>query len=98
MNVTSPYWSNPEFTQTSYGKPLTGHLGFLTRLPWPEPVTVGAIYSGDGAVTGRREQNSMPFGEYFAISNKIPSAGGVPLINVHEPRYRFSRDRYTYQM
>jgi hypothetical protein len=98
MNITSPYWSNPEFTQTTYGKPLTRHLGFLTRLPWPEPVTVGAMYAGEGPRSGRRELNTMPFGEYFAVSNKIPSSGGVPLININEPRYKYSRDRYTYKV
>ena len=98
MNTTSPFWTNPQFEGTSWDKPLTRHLGFQMRLPWPLPVTVGAIYSGSGAASGRREQNSMPFGEYFAVNNKIPSSGGIPLVNINEPRVRFSRDRYTYQV
>lgn len=98
MNITSPYWSNASFEPISSAKPMTGHLGFRFRIPWPEPVTVGSMYYGSGARPDRRELTTLPYGEYFAVSNTIPSTGGQPLININEPRYSYSRDRYTYKV
>jgi hypothetical protein len=98
MNITSPYWSNNEFHTKTSLMPLTGHLGFQFRLPWPEPVTVSSMYYGSGALPDRRELTTLPFGEYFAIGNTIPSTGGQPLININEPRYTYSRDRYTFKV
>jgi hypothetical protein len=98
MNITSPYWSNTEFQQVLSTKPLTGNLGFQFRLPWPEPVTVGAMYFGSGARPDRRELTTLPYGEYFAINNTVPSTGGQPLININEPRFKYSRERYTFKV
>ena len=56
MQVTSPYWFQPEF--------LTHTLGFMMNIPWPAPVTVGAIYSGEGALPDRRTVETSPFGVF----------------------------------
>ena len=98
MNITSPYWSNTNFATKSFEMPISGHLGFTFRLPWPEPVTVGSMYYGSGARPDRRSLTTLPYGEYFAVSNKIPSTGGQPLININEPRFSYSRDRYTFKV
>jgi hypothetical protein len=96
MQTTSPYWNQFEFDTKKSDKVIAGTLGFTTAIPWPEPVTVGAIYSGDGAMPDRRTICMRPWGEYFAVNNKIPSTGGVPLINTQEPRFQYSRDKFCY--
>ena len=98
MQPTSPYWFQPEFQPKQMLKSLTGHLGFQTQIPWPQPVTVGAIYSGDGALPDRREITTSPFGEWYAIDNIIPSSGGVPLVNVNEPRFQYSRAKFVHRI
>ena len=96
MQPTSPYWFQPEFQPKQELKSIAGDLGFQMRIPWPLPVTVGAIYSGEGAAPDRREITTSPFGEWFAVDNVIPSSGGVPLVNVKEPRFQYSRSKYVH--
>jgi hypothetical protein len=98
MQTTSPYWNEPSFEPLRMHKPITNHLGFTTKIPWPEPVTVGAIYVGAGAMPDRREINTSPFGEYFAVDNTIPSAGGVPLIDINNPIYQYSRANFVHKI
>ena len=98
MQVTSPYWFQPEFQAKRMSKPLTGHLGFQMTLPWPLPVTVGAIYAGEGAAPDRREITTSAFGEWYAVNNTIPSSGGIPMINVKEPRFQYSRAKFVHRI
>lgn len=98
MQPTSPYWFQPEFQPKQMLKSMTGHLGFHTRIPWPMPVTVGAIYSGEGAAPDRREITTSAFGEWFAIDNTIPSSGGVPLINTKEQRFQYAREKFVHRV
>ena len=98
MQVTSPYWFQPEFQTKRSHKPLTRHLGFQMAIPWPLPVTVGAIYAGEGAAPDRREITTSAFGEWFAVNNIIPSTGGVPMINVKEPRFQYSREKFVHRI
>ena len=104
MQTTSPYWNQQvEFAAKRTIQGASGHLGFQTRIPWPLPVTVGAMYMGEGALPDRREVGHIPpgeapWGEYYAIDNTIPSAGGIPLINVNDPIYQYSRDRWVFRV
>ena len=98
MQVTSPYWFQPEFQTVHRDKPLTNTLGFMTNIPWPEPVSVGAIYSGDGALPDRRTIETSPFGEYFAVNNIVPASGGVSLYNTSDPIFTYSRDDFVYRI
>ena len=98
MQPTSPYWFQPSFQSKTMAKPITNTLGFQTNIPWPLPVTVGAIYAGDGAAPDRREITTSAFGEWFAVDNTIPSSGGVPLINVKEPRFQYSRENFVHRI
>ena len=98
MQITSPYWVQPDFQPKQMLKGMAGHLGFINRIPWPQPVTVGAIYSGQGSLPDRREMTTSAFGEWFAIDNIIPSSGGVPLINVKEPRFQYSREQFVHRI
>ena len=98
MQSTSPYWANYEFDTRKSHKVIAGHLGFTNTIPWPEPVTVGSMYFGSGAAPDRRTVCLKPWGEYIAVDNKIPSTGGVPLINVNENRFQYSRDKFCYRV
>ena len=104
MQTTSPYWNQQvEFEPVKELQGASGHLGFRTSIPWPLPVTVGAMYMGAGALPDRREVGHIPlgeapWGEYFAIDNTIPSSGGIPLINVKDPIYQYSRDKWVYRI
>ena len=98
MQQTSPYWNQFEFDPVKSHKVIAGTLGFTTTIPWPLPVTVGSTYFGDGALPDRREVCIKPWGEYFAVNNKIPSTGGVPLINTQEKRFQYSRDKFCYRV
>ena len=98
MQVTSPYWFQPEFQPVLRGKPITNHLGFHTSIPWPAPVTVGAMYFGEGALPDRRTVETSPFGEYFAVNDTVPSSGGVQLYNTRDPIFTYSRDDFVYRI
>ena len=98
MQVTSPYWFQPEFRPVTRAKPIVNTLGFQTNIPWPAPVTVGAIYSGDGALPDRRTIETSPFGEYYAINNTVPASDGVSLIDTSDPIYTYSRDNFVYRI
>ena len=98
MQVTSPYWFRPEFKPILRTKPIAGHLGFKTSIPWPAPVTVGSLYFGSGALPDRRTVETSPFGEYFAINDTVPASGGVPLFDTSDPIFTYSRDRFVYQI
>ena len=76
MNTTSPYWNSFAFDSRKSHKVIAGTLGFTTEIPWPLPVTVGSTYFGDGALPDRRTVCTKPWGEYFAVNDKIPSTGG----------------------
>ena len=98
MQITSPYWVQPEFQSVVRGKTIAGHLGFKMNIPWPAPVTVGAIYSGEGALPDRRTVETSPFGEYFAVNNTVPSTGGVSLYNTSDPIFTHSRGNFVYHI
>ena len=98
MQVTSPYWFQPEFQTVRRDKPITHTLGFMMNIPWPAPVTVGGIYSGEGALPDRRTVETSPFGEYFAVNNIVPTSGGVSLYNTSDPIYTYSRDNFVYHI
>ena len=98
MNATSPYWNDFEFNEKKPIRLYTNTLGFRQTIPWYEPVTVGALYTGSGPVAGRREMVTTAFGEYFAVDNKVPSSGGVLLIDPRKPIYQFSRSDFVYKL
>ena len=98
MQVTSPYWFQPNFQPVHSAKPIAGTLGFYTNIPWPAPVTVGALYFGEGALPDRRTIETSPFGEYFAVNNIVPATGGVSLYNTEDPIYTYSRDDFVYRI
>ena len=96
MSVTSAYWIPPadqKFkVQTTNTKP--NDLGFRVDIPWPLPTTYGGRYYGEGRehLDLPKELNTSTQGEYFTRGGRvIPSTGGLPLVNVYDPVYKFSR-------
>ena len=103
MNESSPYWSIPQFYeyQIKTLKPVTNTLGFMVDLPWPLPTSVGEGYRGENqAFPGtQRELNYSTQGEYFARGgNVIPSTGGIPLVNIYDPIYKFKRSDHSIKL
>ena len=94
MQLTSPYWNTQEFSTIRSQMPLSGHLGFMMQIPWPEPVTVGSSYFGENPLPGRREVVTQPWGEYYAIGNTIPER----VVDPKEARYQFQRRQFTYKI
>ena len=100
MQVSNSYWAPDLKFQERKTKPfLDKTLGFTMDIPWPLPTSVG-FYSGEGAIPGRRELSFQREhqAESFATDNIIPSSGGIPLINMYLPHYKFKRSDVTFKV
>ena len=76
--------------------PPTGHLGFQIDIPYEAPMS-SSFYFGENPVIGRRELVTQAQGEYFAIDNVVPMlTEKIPLVDINDPAYSFSRAQYTY--
>ena len=92
--------TNPAYASDFYAKktimPLENHLGFLIDIPHRAPLAT-PYYFGENPVMGRRELVARPDPEYFAVNNVIPMlTEKIPLVDIQDPAYKFSRARYTY--
>ena len=90
----------PSYTSEIYPKqalmPIAGHLGFQIDIPHRPPLAT-PYYFGENPVAGRRELVTRPDPEYFAVGNVIPMLSTkVPLVDLQDPSYQFSRAKYTY--
>ena len=97
MRATNPFWTAP---QTDYPvssiMPIEGHLGFQIDIPYSAPMST-PFYFGENPVIGRRELVTQPQGEYFAIDNVVPMlTSKIPLVDINDPAYTFSRAQHTY--
>ena len=99
MRATNPAYTTPQqFYPVSYTMPLSGHLGFKIDIPHTPPVAT-PFYFGEHPVIGRRELVTRGDPEYFAVNNVIPMlTDKVPLVNINDPAYSFSRAKYTYHL
>ena len=98
MNVSNPYWASDVKFKTIKTIPKLEHtLGFNFDIPWPLPSTAGE-YFGEDAIPGRREMSYGTQGEYFATDNIVPSTGGVPMVNIYAPHYRYKRSDHVFKV
>ena len=99
MKATNPYYTAPDTDYAvSSTMPLTGHLGFTIDIPHTAPMSAG-FYFGENPVIGRRELVTRADPEYFAIDHTIPMlTEKVPLVNLADPSYQFSRAKFTYHV
>lgn len=99
MKATNPYYTAPDTDYpVQFTMPLTTHLGFQIDIPHRAPLAT-PYYFGENPVVGRRELVTRPDPEYFAINNIIPMlTPKIPLVNINDPSYTFSRAKYTYHL
>ena len=96
MNITSPYWTPPPIfsTGTKGQRSFENNNGFFFQLPHPDIQTAG-FYFGENPVDGRNELVFRSDPEYHAVDRTIPSSGGVPKYNIHDPIYSFQRSQFV---
>ena len=100
MSITNAYWAPPathEFEVKTLN-PKIGDLGFRTDIPWPLPVTAGAEYFGEGQQdlpTYPKMLNKSFQGEVFAVGNTVPSTGAIPLVNIYDKEFKYSREKHA---
>ena len=97
MRATNPAYHAPNTDYpVSSLLPMTGHLGFQIDIPHRAPVAT-PYYFGENPVIGRRELVTRADPEYFAVDNVIPMlTEKVPLVDLSDPSYAFSRAKFTY--
>ena len=96
MNPTNAYWAQPQFKQT-FAKPISGNLGFLMNLPYPDPVSTG-LYEGQGSenVFGKRELVYTTLPEMYTVGGNImPFTGGIPRVDPNSFQARINRESHT---
>ena len=101
----------PPTTSRVQSDPYYGDLGYSIDIPWPDVTTVGFMNGGNMKESGGLVQNYFPTNrlpeqrnllilsdkpEYFAVNDHVRSTGGIPQIDVNDPIYSFSRNRYTH--
>ena len=96
---TKPFYTN-EMTHVSRGQPELNDLGYSLDIPWNDIYTTGWVDSKPTHDTG------VPWGnenklvtsrqpEFYAPDGLVRS-NVLPIINIHDARYQFDRQKYTY--
>ena len=95
MNPSNVYWHAPQYKVTSL-KPISGNIGFLMNLPYPDPVST-VFYAGEGNqnIYGKRELVFSELPEMYAIGNIIPTTAGYPRVDPNSLAAQHSRQNYT---
>ena len=79
-------------------------LGYTISIPWNDVTTAGwQNYNTDitGPIQMWGTENMMVMRddpEFFAPDNVLRDTGGVPGINLNDPKYTYDRANYTRQM
>ena len=95
MNPSNVYWHPPQYTTTSQ-KPISGNIGFLMNLPYPDPVTAGVTNgAGNQNIYGKRELVFSTLPEMFAVGNIMPTTGGIPRVDPNSLAATHSREQHT---
>ena len=105
---TQPYKFHSDFTWRQ-SEPFFGDLGYSLPLPWPQVSTAGYLDGGNDNFQGGETpapSNRLPEEtkklitsnepEYYATNNRINQLGGIPEINVNDPKYSFKRSDVTH--
>ena len=98
QKLTSPFWTQPNTDYTVQSiRPQENHLGFVMQLPIRPPVST-PMYFGENTHPGRRELVTRPDNEYFpGEPGMVPMlTPKIPLVDLADPSYAFSRAQYTY--
>ena len=92
-------------------EPFFGDLGYSLPLPWPQVTTAGYLDGGNDNFQGGETpapSNRLPSEnkklitsnepEYYATNNRINQLGGIPEIDVRDPKYSFRRANHIIQI
>ena len=96
MNPSNAYWTPTQYKQT-FMKPVSGHLGFLMNLPYPDPIST-PFYEGQGSqdIYGKREHVYTTLPEMYTVGGAImPFTGGIPRVDPHSFQAKVSRESMT---
>ena len=93
--VTQNSFHTPELGQIR-SEPYFRDYGHSFNMPWVLPHTAG--FWNHGSIPTEKKLITRDDPEYFATNNVIRSTGGVPVINVNDPVYRFDRNDYTFSV
>jgi hypothetical protein len=97
QSQTSALYTQPPFFE-KFQYPITRHLGFLIDIPHRPPVAT-PWYFGENTHVGRRELVFRSDPEYFASDGIIPYiTDSIPLVNMEDPSYSFSREEHTFRL
>ena len=95
MNSSNVYWHPPQYTITS-AKPISGNIGFLMNLPYPDPVSAGFTHGvGNENIYGKRELVFSALPEMYAVGNIMPMTGGIPRVDPNGLAASHSREQHT---
>ena len=95
MNPSNVYWSPPQYKTTSL-KPISGNLGFLMNLPYPDPVSAGFTHgAGNQNILGKRELVFTGLPEMYTVGGIMPTTGGLPRVNPNGLAASHNREHYT---
>ena len=84
--------------ETNIIKPAERDLNGLQiwyDIPWNDVYTTGWIFQKDNTWGQENRMQLRPDPEHFAPGGVIRSNGGLPNINVNDPKYKFSRSEHT---
>ena len=95
MQSATSAFRPPPIDQVDYPYPMNT-LGFHIDIPHRPPVAT-PWYFGENPVEGRRELVTRADPEYFAVNNIVPwLTPKIPLVDITDPSYRFSRANWTF--
>lgn len=94
MNPSNAYWAPPQYKQ-SFMKPVSGHVGFLLNLPYPDPIMTPTTGEGNQNIYGKRELVFATLPESFAVGDILPTTGGIPRLDPNSLAGKYSRLDYT---
>ena len=94
MNPSNVYWHPPQYTVAGL-KPISGNIGFLLNLPYPDPVSTEFSGQGNENIYGKRELVYSTLPEMYAVGNILPTTGGHPRIDPNSLAARHSRADFT---
>lgn len=95
MIGTKSYFSN-DSTHIHRSMELWDDLGYSVDIPWNAVFNTDWQFAKPDIWGYENKQVTRPDTEFFAPGGIVRSVGGMPEINIHDPRYRFNRKEHTY--
>ena len=94
MNPANVYWKPPQYKQT-FLPPISGTLGYLHNLPFPDPVSTLTFGQGNENIYGKREMVFTGLPELFAVGGILPTTAGHPRVDPNSFAAQHNRQDFT---